>query len=399
MDKTKSFLSQLPFWLLAFVAFGFPAALVADQSSSSGEATMPQTIVPNDNRVPAGTLENGVLRLRLEICEGQWFPEAESGPSLKIQAFAEAGKQPQVPGPLIRVTQGTEVHATIHNALPSGTALLYGLHMRPAEREGGIEVPAGESREARFRLDAPGTYYYWASTTGEPLETREGTDGLLTAGLIVDSANGDKNDRVFVIGKWASPHPVGNPLRRVVFAINGKSWPHNEKLTHSIGDEVRWRWINTTNRSHPMHMHGSYFRIDSTGDGTRDNIYAAEDRRMAVTERMPIGGTMANDLGSRDRRPLDLSLPHTGSFFIRPWPRRAGRNNTSAFWIAPGIGSGDEGLSAGPYCLTLRASWRTGSEGKSATVAAVRPRETGNVGLPQSPRLSAAGGGRRTLAG
>lgn len=132
MDKTKSFLSQLPFWLLAFVAFGFPAALVADQSSSSGEATMPQTIVPNDNRVPAGTLENGVLRLRLEICEGQWFPEAECGPSLKIQAFAEAGKQPQVPGPLIRVTQGTEVHATIHNALPSGTALVYGLHTRPA---------------------------------------------------------------------------------------------------------------------------------------------------------------------------------------------------------------------------------------------------------------------------
>ena len=109
----------------------------------------------------------------------------------------------------------------------------------------------------------------------------------------MDSANGDKNDRVFVIGKWASPHPVGNPLRRVVFAINGKSWPHNEKLTHAIGEEVRWRWINTTNRSHPMHMHGSYFRIDSTGDGTRDNIYAAEDRRMAVTERMPIGGTMA----------------------------------------------------------------------------------------------------------
>ncbi len=283
--------------LVGFVALTLfcvpPMRLEADQLGHPAGAPQALAIAANDNRAPAGKVENGILKLHLQIREGQWFPEAESGPSVKIHAFAEAGKQPQVPGPLIRVTQGTAVHATIHNALPSGTARVYGLHPRPAERAEAIEVPAGESREARFTLDAPGTYYYWASTTGEPLETREGIDGLLTAGLIVDAANGDKNDRVFVIGKWASPHPLGNPLRRVVFAINGKSWPHNEKLTHAIGQEVHWRWINTTNRSHPMHMHGFYFRVDSTGDRSRDNIYAAEDRRMAVTERMPIGGTMA----------------------------------------------------------------------------------------------------------
>lgn len=250
-------------------------------------------IEPNDNRLAAGRLQNGTLTIRLEIREGQWFPEADSGPSMKIQAFAEEGKLPQIPGPLIRVPQGTEVHATVRNALGSGTAIVHGLYQRPSERAETVEVPAGEVREIRFKADAPGTYYYWTSTTGEPLEVREGLDSQLSGALIVEPPNSPANDRVFVLGKWASPYPIGDPLRRVVFVINGKSWPHNEKLTHKVGEEVRWRWINSTNRDHPMHLHGFYFRVDSTGDEARNEIYKPEDRRRAVTERMPIGGTMS----------------------------------------------------------------------------------------------------------
>ena len=52
----------------------------------------------NDNRIPAGELKDGILTLRLELTSGNWYPEADDGPSMKIEAFAEEGKAPQIPG-------------------------------------------------------------------------------------------------------------------------------------------------------------------------------------------------------------------------------------------------------------------------------------------------------------
>src|ERR1039457_3949002 len=52
-------------------------------------------IVANQNRVPAGRLENGALNVQLEIRSGTWHPEAEDGPQLFVQAFGEAGSAEQ----------------------------------------------------------------------------------------------------------------------------------------------------------------------------------------------------------------------------------------------------------------------------------------------------------------
>src|SRR5262245_19274059 len=68
--------------------------------------TAPPRVIANDNRVPAGALANGVLELKLEIVSGLWFPEAETGTGLFLQMFAEEGKAPSNPGPLIRVPEG-----------------------------------------------------------------------------------------------------------------------------------------------------------------------------------------------------------------------------------------------------------------------------------------------------
>ena len=65
------------------------------------QATLPR-IEANRNLSPAGQLRDGVLTLRLEIREGDWYPEAETGPSVVVQAFAEEGRTLQVPGPLTR---------------------------------------------------------------------------------------------------------------------------------------------------------------------------------------------------------------------------------------------------------------------------------------------------------
>lgn len=288
----KSFRSVLRFqlgrWLLsvptAFLVCGFAAA-----------QELPR-IAANDNQVAGGTLDGGVLRIRLEIREGLWFPEAEDGRSVVVQAFAEEGRALQIPGPMLRVPQGTQIVASVRNRLRESTATFYGLYSRPAEKPEAINIPAGETRELHFRADAPGTYYYWASTADKTMDKRFEADAHLSGALIVDEPGAPTDDRIFVIGEWqrdTTPNvPGAGPEGAQMLSVNGKSWPYTERLTHKVGETVRWRWINTTFGLHPMHLHGSYYRVDSVGDGNRDMIYAASDRREVATEVMEIGGTM-----------------------------------------------------------------------------------------------------------
>src|SRR5215475_2594988 len=75
-------------------------------------------IAASDNRQPGGHLDNGVLALELEAREGIWYPEERDGPGLRVQAFAERGLTPEIPGPMIRVPEGTEIQVAIRNTIP-----------------------------------------------------------------------------------------------------------------------------------------------------------------------------------------------------------------------------------------------------------------------------------------
>src|SRR5690242_554024 len=107
---------RVPGALLAFlVVCACPAAARA--------ATAVPNIAANDNRRPAGELQNGVLTLHLELQKGAWHPEREDGEAIPVYAFGEAGKPLQVPGPTIRVPQGTMIDVTLHSTLPVPTTL------------------------------------------------------------------------------------------------------------------------------------------------------------------------------------------------------------------------------------------------------------------------------------
>ncbi len=123
-----------------------------------GEAKL-SPVAANDNRSPAGALRNGVLTLHLELGVGQWHPEGEDGGAFTVYAFGETGRSLQNPGPLIRVPQGTEIHATLHNALPVA-ATVHGLHERPGDPKDALRLEPGATREVRFKPGAQGAYYY-----------------------------------------------------------------------------------------------------------------------------------------------------------------------------------------------------------------------------------------------
>ncbi|HUQ81642.1 MAG TPA: multicopper oxidase domain-containing protein [Gemmatimonadaceae bacterium] len=272
----------------------FPALALAVAASFTPGA---DRIVANDNRRSAGSLEDGVLTVNLEARISAWYPNGDAAPSADMMAFAEAGKPAQVPGPLVRVAAGTRVRGTLRNTLPNDTMLVYGLHTRAAGAKAAppIAVPPGETRPFDFQLDAPGTYLYWATTMHRDLKFRTREDAQLSGAIVVDErGKPTPKDRVFVIGMWSDT--VGGAIphgrNRMLFVMNGRSWPETERLDYTVGDTVRWHIINASGDLHPMHLHGFYFRVDSRGDGTTDSTYAPEDRDLLVTQLMEQGHTM-----------------------------------------------------------------------------------------------------------
>ena len=102
-------------------------------------------ILANDNRAPAGRLANGVLTLKLELRLGSFRPEGADGPSVSVLAFAEAGRPLQIPGPLLRVPQGTDIRVTVRNPFKDSTLTVYGLGSRPLRSDTGVAIPGGRS--------------------------------------------------------------------------------------------------------------------------------------------------------------------------------------------------------------------------------------------------------------
>jgi len=254
-----------------------------------------ETIAANDNRRPAGRLEHGVLTLALEVRAGTLRPEEDGGPGIPALAFAEPGAPLQVPGPLIRVPQGTEIRVSLRNPLDSSLTV-HGLGARPTPSDSGLVVRPGETREIRFRAAAPGTYYYWAALDGGAFLDRQWLDSQLTGALVVDPPGVPADDRIFVLGLWSHPFPdsLGVPVETEEhMVINGKAWPHTERLTYPRGSTVRWRVINPTIATHPMHLHGFFFHVDSRGDGQTQRVFRGEGRPFEVTELLQPGQTAA----------------------------------------------------------------------------------------------------------
>ena len=274
-------LGELVHYSCHLVIFWFALSPLTVSAAPAGHSL--PVIAANDNRTPAGQLHAGVLDLRLELREGRWYPENDGGPYRDIFAFGEAGKPPQNSGPLIRVPPGTQIHATVRNALALA-ADVYGLHTHPGDAQAALHLAPGESRELRFTAGEPGSYLYWASTSGKPLKGRDGAETGLSGAFLVDPPGARPDDRVFVIGLWTD---VANSQE--IATLNGKSWPYAGSLTYRQGDAIHWRVLNPTLVPHAMHLHGFYFHVDGDGDGESYRRYAANQRREEVTELIDIG--------------------------------------------------------------------------------------------------------------
>lgn len=264
-DKHDSEIQPMRLILVPLAIAAFVISMTCGRAfANPGHASV--EVLRNDNRTPAGRMQAGVLTVSLIARRGIWHPEAAPAPGIEVSAFAVEGGALTNPGPLLRVRAGTQINTTLHNALLSPLTV-HGLGSAV------LLIPPGESRTARFVADAPGTFLYWATTTGAPLERRFSDDSQMNGALVVDPPGAVLDDRVFVI----THHEVN---QYEIWAINGASWPDTERLFNTVGDTVRWRWINASFEGHPLHLHGHYFRVDGTD-------------KLVVTQFLGAGAAMA----------------------------------------------------------------------------------------------------------
>ena len=236
-------------------------ALTLIASASHSRTAESPTIVPNSNTSPAGRLDNGVLTLDLEAVRAKWHRGAGMPPGKEIDAFAEVGKAPTMPGPLVRVPAGTQVRVRVRNTLNHQITFFV---PNPALGEDSVVIAAGASGQLSARLTDPGNYIYRATDTTE-VAANLSIDGALGGAIVVDTAGRPRpHDRVFMIMMFFDTTLGANSQLtaelgapgRVAFTLNGLAWPNTERMSATVGDTLHWRVINGSDDVHPMHLHG-----------------------------------------------------------------------------------------------------------------------------------------------
>lgn len=296
MRGRSSWLKHFAFLLAAF------AFTTSNAWAGAGEVT--RVIASNDNTRPAGASDNGTVRIHLVAAAGDWQPEGPRSPRLQVAAFGEDLDSLVTPAPLLRAAEGSEMVIQITNGLPDPLNV-HGLVTHPASTDAIVRVAAGETREVRFAVGAPGTYHYWATTSGKAFNLRTAFESQLGGAFIVDRRGEQPNDRVFVMAEWddrvnrLDDNPQVGDKR--VFTINGQSWPYTERLHEVVSERAQWRIVNLTLVGHPMHLHGFYFDIPGQGDGLKHTAFTGDRVKHAVTQFLAPGATM--DMAWTPERP------------------------------------------------------------------------------------------------
>ena len=249
--------------------------------------------VSNDNTQRAGVLRAGVLSVSLVAEVARWYPGPDTAPPVVTQLFGEEGKPPSNPGPLLRMALGTRVSLTLRNALPD-SMFFAAACSRPCKTRDTLLLAPGATGRLGFTPAHVGTFVYWGVPIRRGKPVVNDYDASQLTGIIVVDSGKPTDDRIFALSIYARDRDTADASKgaRLIFALNGKSWPWTERLTYSVGDSVHWRVVNFGGGEHPMHLHGFYYRVESRGDGQNDRPIAPRERPLVVTDQVPVFHTM-----------------------------------------------------------------------------------------------------------
>ena len=146
------------------------------------------TVQPNPNTYRAGVLHGGVLTLALEAKHVRWQRDGPGRPAMTIEAFAEEGRSPLMPGPLVRAPQGTEIRVSVRNSLTRPLTFFVPAAVRGVQSmvaQDSIVVAPGDVRQLTTRAAVPGNYLYRAaSPSASDKQTR--IAGALAGAIVIE---------------------------------------------------------------------------------------------------------------------------------------------------------------------------------------------------------------------
>ena len=249
----------------------------------------------HDNDRPAGVLRDGRLTVDLELRLGTWHPNGDDHPGPEHFAWAEAGQPLTIPGPLLRVPQGTAYAIRVRNQTDS-TLIVTGLGERASDTL--VLAPGAQGRVEGVAARA-GNRIYGAHLPSRAFRSRGIIDAQAVGAFIVDAPDaaarrGAVQERVIVMtaGFYSRDSTGAVTNEHEMFAMNGRPWPRTQRLRAAVGDSLRFLLINASADNHPMHLHGAYYRVEARGDQFADTAYLGDAQRLVVTELMTPMTTM-----------------------------------------------------------------------------------------------------------
>ncbi len=196
----------------------------------------------------ASKLVDGAREFELTCEKVRW----EATPGKFVEALSYNG---QVPGPIIRVTEGERVRVRVTNKLDQTT----GVHwhgQRVVNKMDGVPfvtqstIKPGETFVYDFVAKPFGSHMYHSHHNA----TEQVGGGMLGPLLVMpkDTAQDPSYDKdeVFIFNDM-----LGG------LTINGKGFPATIPYTAKVGQRIRFRFMNEGLQIHPAHIHGLTFEV------------------------------------------------------------------------------------------------------------------------------------------
>ena len=218
-------------------------------------------------------VQGGIKVFELTAKAVQWEVE----PGVLRQGFAYNG---QIPGPVLRATDGDRVRVVLRNDLPESTSIHFHGLLTPNAMDG---VPFITQPPVR-----PGqtfTYEFVATPAGSHMYHSHNGDDQITRGLfgafIVDPRTqaGPKADLDVVL--VVNDGPLG-------YTLNGKSFPATQPIVAARGQRIRIRYMNEGQIIHPMHLHGLPQQVIAKDGHLLAQPYSVDTVNVAPGERYDI---------------------------------------------------------------------------------------------------------------
>ena len=213
------------------------------------------TTATKGNQPLAFRMEGDTKVFDLKAEHVQW--EVLPGEFVDAYGYAGADGQAQVPGPLIRVTEGDRVRFNFTNELPEPTVIHFHGPKLPNSMDGVVDVTQkmiapGETFGYEFTASPTGTFMYHTHHNSAEQEGK-GLYGIFQ----VDPKDGPR------VQADREVYQVLSELGGY-YLINGKSFPATEPIQAKLGERVLIHLVNLGQMTHPMHMHGAPFQIVGT---------------------------------------------------------------------------------------------------------------------------------------